>query len=85
MQEGTLKYQQLGGRFDELEHKSALHYTNLHVDGDDLEHIDKSVVVVGGFKEKTVEEAEALVQQMMVGIASYKSVEMEISPRIGNL
>ena len=48
----------------------------MHVDGDDLEHIDKSVVVVGGFNEKTVEEAEALVQQMMVGIAGYKSVEM---------
>ena len=42
-----------------------------------LEHIDKSVVVVGGFNEKTVEEAEALVQQMMmVGIAGYTSVEM---------
>ena len=41
-----------------------------------LEHIDKSVVVVGGFNEKTVQEAEALVQQMMVGIASYTSVEM---------
>ena len=41
-----------------------------------MEHTDKSVVVVGGFNEKTVEEAEALVQQMMVGIAGYKSVEM---------
>ena len=39
-------------------------------------YIDKSAVVVGGFNEKTVEEAEALVQQMMVGIASNKSVEM---------
>ena len=59
-----------------LEHKNAQHHTNLHVDGDDLDHIDKSVVVVGGFNEKTMEEAEALVQQMMVGIAGYKSVEM---------
>ena len=41
-----------------------------------LEHIDKSVVLVGGFNEKTVEEAEALVQQMMVGIAGYTSVEI---------
>ena len=59
-----------------LEHKNAQHHSNVHVDGDDVEHIDKSVVVVGGFNETPVEEAEALVQQMMVGIASYKSVEM---------
>ena len=76
VQEGNLKYQQLEGRIAELEHKNAQHHSNVHVDGDDLEHIDKSVVVVGGFNEKTVEEAEALVQQMMVGIAGYKSVEM---------
>ena len=31
---------------------------------------------MGGFNEKAVEEAKALVQQMMVGIAGYKSVEM---------
>ena len=41
-----------------------------------MEHIDKSVVVVGGFNKKTVEEAEALVHQMMVGIAGYKGVKM---------
>ena len=76
MQEGNLKYQPLEGRIAELEHKNALHHPNLRVDGNDLEHIDKSVVVVGGFKEKTVEEEEALVQQMMVGIAGYKGVEM---------
>ena len=76
VQEGNLKYQQLEGRIAELEHKNAQHHSNVHVDGDDLEHIDKSIVVVGGFNEKTVEEAEALVQQMMVGIAGYKSVEM---------
>eukprot|EP00434_Breviolum_minutum_P044146 symbB.v1.2.039392.t1/scaffold6524.1/size17410/1 len=76
VQEGNLKYQQLEGRIAELEHKNAQHHTNLHVDGDHLDHIDKSVVVVGGFNEKTMEEAEALVQQMMVGIAGYKSVEM---------
>ena len=76
VQEGNLKYQQLECRIAELEHKNAQQHGNVHVDGDDLEHIDKSVVVVGGFNEKTVEEAEALVQQMMVGIAGYKSVEM---------
>ena len=76
VQEGNLKYQQLEGRIAELEHKNAQHHGNVHVDGDDLEHIDKSVVVLGGFNEKTVEEAEALVQQMMVGIAGYKDVEM---------
>ena len=63
VQEGNLKYQQLEGRIAELEHNNAQHHSNVHVDGDDLEHIDKSIVVVGGCNEKTVEEAEALVQQ----------------------
>ena len=76
VQEGNLKYQQLEGRIAELEHKNATNHGNVHVDGDDLEQVDKSVVVVGGFNEKTVEEAEALVQQMMVGIAGFKNVEM---------
>ena len=48
VQEGNLKYQQLEGRIAELEHKNAQHHSNVHVAGDDLEHIDKSVVVVGG-------------------------------------
>ena len=63
VQEGNLKYQQLEGRIAELERKNAQHHSNVHVDGDDLEHIDKSIVVVGGCSEKTVEEAKALVQQ----------------------
>jgi len=33
------------------------------------EDVDKSVVVVGGFGDTELEDAEALVQQMMVGIA----------------
>ena len=32
-----------------------------------FEDVDKSVVVVGGFGDKALEDAEALVQQMMVG------------------
>ena len=40
------------------------------------EDVDKSVVVVGGFGDKALEDAEALVQQMMVGIAGFKEVDM---------
>ena len=71
-----LLQQEVEGRIAELEHKNATNHDKVHVDGDDLEQVDKSVVVVGGFNEKTVEEAEALVQQMMVGIAGFKNVEM---------
>eukprot|EP00434_Breviolum_minutum_P016777 symbB.v1.2.014798.t1/scaffold1089.1/size139057/10 len=40
------------------------------------EDVDKSVVVVGGFGDRALEDAEALVQQMMVGIAGFKKVDM---------
>ena len=40
------------------------------------EDVDKSVVVVGGFGDKALEDAEALVQQMMVGIAGFKEVDI---------
>ena len=40
------------------------------------EDVDKSVVVVGGFVEKSLADAEALVQEMMVGIKGYKDVDM---------
>ena len=40
------------------------------------EDVDKSVVVVGGFGDQALEDAEALVQQMMVGIAGFKEVDM---------
>ena len=36
------------------------------------EDVDKSVVVVGGFSDQALEDAEVLVQQMMVGIAGFK-------------
>ena len=40
-------------------------------------HVDKSVVVVvGAFGNKVLEDAEALVQEMMVGIAGLKGVDM---------
>ena len=48
--------QQLEGRIAELDDKNAQHHGNVHVDGHDKEHIDKSVVVVGGFKAETVED-----------------------------
>ena len=40
------------------------------------EDVDKSVVVVGGFVEKSLADVEALVQEMMVGIKGYKDVDM---------
>ena len=40
------------------------------------EDVDKSVVVVGGFVEKSLADAEALVQEMMVGIKGYQDVDM---------
>ena len=40
------------------------------------EDVDKSVVVVGGFVEKSLADAEALVQEIMVGIKGYKDVDM---------
>ncbi len=76
-----LLQQEVEGRIAELEHKNATNHDKVHVDGDDLEQVDKSVVVVGGFNEKTVEEAEALVQQMMVGIAGFKNDRWGIPPR----
>ena len=38
--------------------------------------MDKSLVVVGGFDDRALEDAEALVQQMMVGIAGFKGLNM---------
>ena len=57
---------QFQSRTTELEPKNAENCGNVHVDGDDVEQVDKSVAVLGGEKR---EEAEALVQQMMVSIA----------------
>ncbi len=45
--------------------------------------VDKSVVVLGGFLDKAVEEVESLVGEMMVGIAGYQDVDViEVSPPI---
>ena len=38
--------------------------------------MEKSLVVVGGFDDRALEDAEALVQQMMVGIAGFKGLNM---------
>ena len=46
------------------------------LENDDVEDINKSVVVIGGFIGKALEEAETMVQQMMIGIAGTKAVEM---------
>ena len=69
--------QQLEDRISHLEqHRSARSVNgNVH-ENDDVEDVNKSVVVIGGFIEKALEEAEAMVQQMMIGIPGYKDVEM---------
>ena len=40
------------------------------------EDVDKSVVVVGGFGDTALEDAKALVQQMMVGTTGFNEVDM---------
>lgn len=40
------------------------------------EEVDKSVVVIGGFQDKELDEAEALVRELMVGIRAFQEVEV---------
>ena len=47
------------------------------------EDVDKAVAVVGGFVNKTVEELDALVEEMMRGAKGYKEMEIvDINPPI---
>ena len=69
--------QQLEDRISHLEQNRSARSVNGNVhENDDVEDVNKSVVVIGGFIEKALEEAEAMVQQMMIGIPGYKDVEM---------
>lgn len=51
-------------------------WTNFPGPLEEEEEVDKSVVVIGGFQGKEVDEVEALVQELMVGIRAYKEVEV---------
>ena len=69
--------QQLEDRISHLEQHRSTRSVNGNVhENDDVEDVNKSVVVIGGFIEKALEEAEAMVQQMMIGKSGYKDVEM---------
>ena len=76
--------QQLENQISHLEHHRTTTLDNGKMfENDDVEEVNKSVVVIGGFIEKDLEEAEAMVQQMMIGISGYKEVEMiDSSPPI---
>ena len=76
--------QQLEERIARLETDSALKQGNSSQNKNyESEDVDKAVAVVGGFVDKTVEEAEALVEEMMRGIQGYKEMEIvDINPPI---
>ena len=74
--------QQLENRISRLEHHGTTRSDNGKIfENDDVEDVNKSVVVIGGFIEKALEEAKAMVQQMMIGTSGYKEVEMIDSTR----
>ena len=68
--------QQLEERVAQLEQQNVRNQAASTAKEFEDEHVDKSVVVVGGFGDKVLEDAEALVQEMMVGIAGLKGVDM---------
>ena len=68
--------QQLEERVAQLEQQNVRNQAASTAKEFEDEHVDKSVVVVGGFGDKVLEDAEALVQEMMVGIAGFKGVDM---------
>eukprot|EP00434_Breviolum_minutum_P028622 symbB.v1.2.025326.t1/scaffold2451.1/size78874/11 len=76
--------QQLEERIARLETNSALKQGNSSQDKNyEFEDVDKAVAVVGGFVDKTVEELEALVEEMMRGVQGYKEMEIvDINPPI---
>lgn len=39
--------------------------------------VDEFLVVISGFMEKTVEETESLMEQMMIAVAGYQRVEID--------
>ena len=68
--------QQLEERLSHLEQGNLSEQTKHAPQNFEDEDVDKSVVVVGGFVEKSLADAEALVQEMMVGIGGYQGVDM---------
>lgn len=38
--------------------------------------VDKSVVVIGGFSDKTLEEVDTLMEELMIAVAGYREVEV---------
>ena len=68
--------QRLEGRVAQLEQQHVREQAASTAQLFEDEDVDKSVVVVGGFGDQALEDAEMLVQQMMVGIAGFKEVDM---------
>ena len=67
-------------RICELENRGS---SSWQVPPMDVEEVDKSVVVVGGFIEKAIADVESLMEEMMSDIAGYKDVEIiETTPPI---
>ena len=67
--------QQLEERLSHLEQRNLSEQTKHTPQNFEDEDVDKSVVV-GGFVEKSLADAEALVQEMRVGIGGYQGVDM---------
>ena len=74
--------QQLEERIARLEKESALKEGKFSQNGKhEADDVDKAVDVVGGFVDKTLEEVEALVEEMMRGVQGYKDMEIvDINP-----
>ena len=67
-------------RISDLENRGS---TSGQVPPMEFEDVDKSVVVIGGFIEKTIVDVESLMEEMMTGIAGYKDKEIiETTPPI---
>ena len=69
-------------RIARLEKESALKEGKFSQNGNhEAEDVDKAVAVVGGFVDKTLEEVETLVEEMMRGVQGYKDMEIvDINP-----
>ena len=74
--------QQLEERITRLEKESAGKEGKFSQNGNhETDDVDKAVAVVGGFVHKTLEEVEALVEEMMRGVQGYKDMEIvDINP-----
>lgn len=76
--ESSARMQNMAERMSQLE-KQVSRFTTTS----DADDVDKSVVVLGGFLDKAVAEVEALIKNMMEGVAGYEHVEIiESSPPV---